>query len=262
LFTKAQENEFNLMKLSIITITYNAENVLESTLKSVFGQTNQNFEYIIIDGASKDKTLKIAEKYGVKNIYSEPDKGIYDAMNKGPKIAKGEYIWFMNAGDQIFDNEVVGNLFKAFSENADVYYSDTLIVDESDNPVGLRSKITPHQLPNPLKWQDFQYGMVVCHQSFIARKSICQPYLLNHHYSADIDWEINCLKASKKTIYLNFILSKYLTGGFSVKNLKASLIDRFQILKKHFGFWNTIISHILIGFRGLKFIIAKKKKYW
>lgn len=250
------------MKLTIITITYNAENVLERTLKSVFSQTNQNFEYIIIDGASKDNTLKIAEKYGVKNIFSEPDKGIYDAMNKGLKLANGEYVWFMNAGDQIFDNEVVNKLFESFEQNGDVYYSDTLIVDESNNPQGLRSKITPHQLPNPLRWQDFEYGMVVCHQSFIARKSICQPYLLNHHYSADIDWEINCLKASKNTFYLDFTLSKYLTGGFSVKNLKASLIDRFQILKKHFGFWSTIVSHFFIGLRGIKFIVAKKQKYW
>lgn len=250
------------MKLTIITITYNAENVLERTLKSIFAQTNQNFEFIIIDGASKDNTLKIAQKYNIKNIHSEPDNGIYDAMNKGLKLANGEFIWFMNAGDQIFDNEVVHKLIKTFEANGDVYYSDTEIVDESDKSLGLRSKITPHQLPNPLKWQNFKYGMVVCHQSFIARKSICLPFLLNHHYSADIDWEINCLKASKNTIFLNFILSKYLTGGFSVKNLKASLVDRFQVLQNHFGLFTAVVSHFSISFRSLKFIISKKQKYW
>jgi glycosyltransferase involved in cell wall biosynthesis len=250
------------MKLSIITITYNAEAVLERTLKSVFAQTNQNFEYIIIDGASKDNTLEVARRFKVKNIVSEPDKGIYDAMNKGFELAKGEYVWFMNAGDEIHDKHVVENLQKSFDNNADIYYSDTLIVDNEGIALGLRSETTPHQLPKSLNWRNFKYGMLVCHQSFIARKSICQPYLLNHYYSADIDWEINCLKASNKITYVPFILSKYLAGGFSVKNLKASLKDRFSILRKHFGLLNTILAHIIILFRGIKFAMQNKGKYW
>ncbi len=135
-------------------------------------------------------------------------------------------------------------------------------MDESGKSLGLRSEITPHQLPRNLKWENFKFGMLVCHQSFIGKKSICSDFLIEHHYSADIDWEINCLKASQKTIYLPFILSKYLTGGFSVKNLRASLLDRFTILKKHFGFWTTVISHFYILLRGLKFIITQKSKYW
>ena len=186
---------------------------------------------------------------------------IYD-INKGLEKATGEFVWFMNAGDQIADNEVVAKLLKELNKEADVYYSDTQIVNESGNILGLRSQITPHVLPKKLVWQDFKHGMLVCHQSFIARKSICKPYLLNHHYSADIDWEINCLKASKQTVYLPFILSKYLTGGFSVKNLKASLIDRFAILNKHFGLLNTILSHTTILLRGLIFALNKKGKYW
>lgn len=250
------------MQLTIITITYNAEKVLERTLKSIFSQTNQNFEYLIIDGASKDNTIQIAKSFGVKNIVSESDKGIYDAMNKGLNLANGEFVWFMNAGDQLHDNEVVEKLFEQFKLQGDIYYSDTLIVNELNEPLGLRSENTPHKLPKTLIWQDFKYGMLVCHQSFIARKAICQPYLLNHYYSADIDWEINCLKASKKTIYLSFILSKYLTGGFSVKNLKASLVDRFKIITKHFGYFTSLISHFIIFIRGFLFIIKKKNKYW
>jgi glycosyltransferase involved in cell wall biosynthesis len=250
------------MKLSIITITYNAEKVIERTLKSVFSQTNQNFEYLIIDGISKDNTLNIAQNYCVENIVSEVDKGIYDAMNKGLAKAKGEYIWFMNAGDEIADNEVVEKFLKIVEQNADIYYSDTEIVNEEGIKLGLRSETTPHQLPKTLQWQDFKYGMLVCHQSFIIRKSIAPYYLLNHHYSADIDWEINCLKASHKNIYLDFILSKYLIGGFSVKNLKASLWDRFLILKKHFGLFPTILNHLIILLRGISFTINKKGKYW
>ena len=160
------------MQLSIITITYNAEAVLERTIKSVFNQTNQSFEYLIIDGASTDHTLEIANKYDIKKIYSEPDKGIYDAMNKGLERATGKYIWFMNAGDKIYDNQVVEKLLSEMKSECDVYYSDTLIDDESNKPLGLRSEITPHKLPEKLKWQDFKYGMVVCHQSFIAKKEI------------------------------------------------------------------------------------------
>ncbi len=250
------------MKLTIITITFNAEKVLESTLKSVFDQTNQNFEYWLIDGNSSDKTLEIAHNYGVKNIISEPDKGIYDAMNKGLEKATGEFIWFINAGDQIFDKFVVEKLLITMEVDSDIYYSDTEIIDNEAVALGLRSKVTPHQLPKKLNWKYFKFGMVVCHQSFIARKSICKPYLLNHQFSADIDWEISCLKASNKVTYLPFILSKYLIGGFSVKNLKASLWDRFLVLKQHFGLFPTILNHLTILFRGLIFAINKKGKYW
>jgi glycosyltransferase involved in cell wall biosynthesis len=250
------------MKLSIITITYNAEAVIERTLKSIFSQTNLDFEYIIIDGASKDNTLAIAKSYGVKNIVTEPDKGIYDAMNKGLVLAKGDYIWFMNAGDQIADNEIVENLKKQLESKADVYYSDTIIVDENGNNLGLRSQLTPHKLPDYLTWQAFKYGMLVCHQSFIVKRSLAPQFLLDHHFSADIDWEIKCLKKSAKTIKIDTVLAKYLIGGFSVKNLKASLIDRFLILKVHFGLFQTIFCHFGILFRGVYFIISKKGKYW
>lgn len=250
------------MKLTIITITYNAEAVLEATLKSVFSQTNQNFEYWIIDGASTDKTLEIAQKYKVKNIVSEPDKGIYDAMNKGLAIASSEYIWFLNAGDQIADNEVVERLFFAFKSNASIYYSDTELINNNGQNLGLRSQLTPHQLPKKLDWHQFKFGMLVCHQSFIVKRDIAPKYILNHYYSADIDWEIKCLKASKTTEYLDFILSKYLMGGFSVKNLRASLKDRFLILKTHFGLIPTLFAHLQIILRGLLFSLKNKGKYW
>jgi glycosyltransferase involved in cell wall biosynthesis len=250
------------MKLSIITITYNAEKVIERTLMSIFKQTNLSFEYIIIDGASTDKTLDIAKKYKVKNVYSEPDKGIYDAMNKGLSKASGDYIWFMNAGDEIYDEHVVENLIDLMQSNADIYYSDTMIVDENNNNLGLRSEITPHKLPKTLHWQDFKYGMVVCHQSFIAKKSTCKPFLLNHHFSSDIDWEIKCLKAANTIEFVPFVLSKYLAGGFSIKNLKASLFDRFLVLKNHFGWYGTVIAHLLIILRGISFTMKFKGKYW
>jgi glycosyltransferase involved in cell wall biosynthesis len=251
------------LKLSIITITYNAEKYLERTIQSIINQSIQDFEYIIIDGKSKDGTLAIAEKYksSVNKLISEPDKGLYDAMNKGLKNASGDFVWFMNAGDEINDNQVVEKIYKAISDEIDVLYGDAFFVDNDGNIQGLRSEITPHRLPKDLKWQDMKLGMLVCHQAFIARKSIAPLYMENN-LSADVDWEIECLKQAREVKYLNFVVAKYLTGGISNKQLKRSLLDRYEVLKKHFGLTGVITAHLQILLRGLNLIIKKRGKYW
>ena len=251
------------MQLSIITITYNAEQFLERTIQSILAQTNQNFEYIIIDGKSKDGTLAIAEKYKsrVNKLISEPDKGLYDAMNKGLKNASGDFVWFMNAGDEINDSQAVEKIYKAISDKTDVLYGDTYFVDNDGNIEGLRSEITPHRLPKNLKWQDMKLGMLVCHQAFIARKSITPLYMENN-LSADVDWEIECLKNAINVQYLDFVVAKYLTGGVSNQQLKRSLLDRYKVLKKHFGLTGAITAHLQILFRGVSLIVKKRGKYW
>jgi glycosyltransferase involved in cell wall biosynthesis len=251
------------MTLTIITITYNAEQFLERTIQSILAQTDQNFEYIIIDGKSKDGTLAIAEKHKsrVNKLISEPDKGLYDAMNKGLKNASGDFVWFMNAGDEINDKEAVEKIYKAISVKTDVLYGDTFFVDENGNIQGLRSEITPHRLPKNLKWQDMKLGMLVCHQAFIARKSIAPLYMKNN-LSADVDWEIACLKRAKEVKCLDFVVAKYLIGGISNKQLKRSLLDRYEVLKKHFGLMGAISAHVQILFRGIGLILKKRGKYW
>lgn len=253
--------------LTIITITYNAEKYLERTLKSVQlalfnGVDSSQVEYLIIDGNSKDSTLEIANTYAhiVTNIISEPDRGLYDAMNKGLALAAGKYVWFLNAGDEIFDKNVILNLFNNFKNNADVYYSDAMLVKEDGSEVGLRSKFTPHNLPKDLKWQDFAFGMKVCHQAFIAKKEIARPYDITN-LSADIDWEIKCLKRAKNIQFLDFILCRYLMGGLSVKNHRRSLLDRFVVLRKHFGLLPAVWNHLLIFWRGFWFA-RSNGKYW
>jgi glycosyltransferase involved in cell wall biosynthesis len=251
------------MLISIITITYNAEQFLERTIQSILAQTDQDFEYIIVDGKSKDGTLAIAEKYKsrVNKLISEPDNGLYDAMNKGLKNATGDFVWFMNAGDEINDKEVVARIVQSVTQQTDVLYGDTFFVDNDGNLQGLRSEITPHRLPKDLKWQDMKLGMLVCHQAFIARKSIAPLYMENN-LSADIDWEIECLKRAKEVKYLDFVVAKYLTGGISNKQLKRSLLDRYEVLKKHFGFMGAISAHVQILFRGLGLILKNRGKYW
>ena len=251
------------MLISIITITYNAEQFLERTIQSILAQTDQDFEYIIVDGKSKDGTLGIASTYKnrVNQLISEPDKGLYDAMNKGLKLAKGDFVWFMNAGDEINDNQAVEKIYQAISDKIDVLYGDTFFVDDDGNIQGLRSEITPHGLPKDLKWQDMKLGMLVCHQAFIARKSIA-PFYMKNNLSADIDWEIECLKRANKVQYLDFVVAKYLTGGVSNQQLKRSLLDRYEVLKKHFGVVGAIIAHVQILWRGVSLIAKKRGKYW
>jgi len=253
--------------LTIVTITYNAEKYLGRTLKSVqtaLLNTNKNdqIEYLIIDGKSKDNTIKIANEYPeiITKIVSEPDRGLYDAMNKGLVLATGKYIWFLNAGDEIYDKNVVSELLNNIENDADVYYSDAMLVREDGSEVGLRSKFTPHKLPKDLKWQDFSLGMKVCHQAFIAKKSIAPFYDITN-LSADIDWEIECLKKANKIQFLEFTLCRYLMGGLSVKNHKRSLLDRFKVLRKHFGSIPVLWNHVLIFWRGFWFS-RLNGKYW
>ncbi len=250
-------------KFSIITVTYNAAQVLEPTIQSVIGQTYQDFEYMIIDGGSTDGTLAIIKKYE-KHIHywiSERDKGLYDAMNKGIQAARGEYLWFMNAGDEIYDKETLTLIANGPSKDADIYYGDALFFTSAGEITGLRSQVTPHQLPQKLNWRSLQHGMVVCHQSCIARKSIAPLYDLSHPYCADVDWEINCLKGARKVTHTGLVLCKYLTGGFSKKNLYQSLLDRFSVLTKHYGLFTTIQSHFWITFRGALFVLKRRKGY-
>ncbi len=252
-------------KLSIITITYQAEKYLERTIQSVLAQGHRDaIEYIVMDGASKDGTLSLIEKYRnqINQFVSEPDQGIYDAMNKGLQRASGDYVIFMNAGDTFADEKTVGRLITAMESNPDVIVGDALFVDEAGNALGLRSEVTPHKMPSPLSWESFQYGMVVCHQSFVAKRRIAPLFDLHFRLSSDIDWEIKCLKVSRKITQLPGPICRYLTGGASVQNLKRSWLERFEVLQRHFGFWQALWNHAIIISRGIHFARKKGGKYW
>ena len=247
------------MTLSIITVTYNAERFLERTIQSIVAQQDADYEYIVIDGGSTDGTLDIIKRYEnyITTWISEPDRGLYDAMNKGLHHARGEYVWFMNAGDELYDSQTLTNLFQWVGwqmqerGSADVYYSDALFVREDGSTVGLRSEVTPHRLPHNLTWRSMALGMKVCHQAFIAKRSIAPNYLTNN-LSADLDWEIRCLKAAHFIIPLPFVLCKYLVGGLSVQQHKRSLTDRFRVLVHHFGLLTTLVNHVRILWRAYR----------
>ena len=241
-----------------------------------------DIEYIIIDGKSTDKTLQIAKetisefnnnhvnKKNIDILVSEKDKGLYDAMNKGIKLATSEYIMFMNAGDTFFDENTLKNIFEnteISDKNADIFYGDAQMISENvtentNEILGLRSEITPHKLPKNLIWQDMALGMVVCHQSFVVRRTLAPMYELKYRYSADVDWVIKCLKQSNKTVFTNLTLSNFLLGGLSTKQRKKSLKERFDVLCTHFGVFKTVLAHFRIVLRGIFFTIKRKKSYF
>ena len=232
-------------KFSIITVTYNAEKVLEDTIQSVIFQTYRNVEYIIVDGASKDHTLEIVNKYHnrINKVISEPDKGLYDAMNKGIQLATGDYLCFLNAGDKFHDSETLQKIVHTLKgqELPDVIYGETAIVDEEGHFLHMRRLSTPAHL----NWKSFKQGMLVCHQAFFVNRELAinHMYNLQYRFSADFDWWIRIMKKAKCLHNTRLTLIDYLNEGMTTKNHKASLKERFCIMAKHYGLISTILHH-------------------
>jgi len=240
--------------ISIITVVYNGEKVLERTIESIRNQTFKNIEYIIIDGNSKDGTKGIIEKYksSVSQWISEPDKGLYDAMNKGLRLAKGEYILFLNAGDSFQENSTLEKVFQN-QAGADVYYGETMMVDNENNDIGLRRL----KAPEKLEWNSLINGMLVCHQSFIMRRELAPEYDLKFRIAADYAWMLESLKRSKTIVNTHQIIARFLDGGMNKSNILTALKERFGVMVKHYGFFRTAAMHVLIGFRFSWFVLRK-----
>ena len=231
-------------KFSIITVTFNAGATLEDTIQSVITQSYRNLEYIIIDGGSKDRTLDIIERYRthIHAVVSEPDQGLYDAMNKGLKLATGDYICFLNAGDELHEDDTLLLMVHSITENAlpAVLYGETAIVDEEGHFLRMRRLSAPERLT----WKSFRNGMLVCHQAFFARRDLAEPFDLKYRFSADFDWCIRIMKKSQVLHNTHLTLIDYLNEGMTTRNRKASLKERFRIMCKHYGYISTILRHL------------------
>jgi glycosyltransferase involved in cell wall biosynthesis len=228
--------------LSVITIVYNNVNDIERTMLSVLGQTYPNIEYILIDGLSKDGTLDVIKRYEkrIAKFISEKDDGIYDAMNKGLELATGDFVIFMNSGDEFYDAETVF----ATAPDADIYYGETEMIDSDGQSLGQRR----HTAPEQLTWRSFKFGMSVSHQAIYIKQDLLEPYDDQYELSADIDWIIRAAKKAKKIVNVNRYVAKYLVGGMSKTRHSQSLMERFDIMKKHYGLLPTILNHFVIAF--------------
>lgn len=236
----------SIPSLSIITVVYNSQEFIERTIRSVQSQTFKNIEHVILDGGSKDQTLDIIKSFeqGIAYWKSEKDEGIYDAMNKAQLLATGDYVMFLNSGDELNDHNVIEEIFK-LQANADVYYGDTLITDVNGQALKNR-RLRP---PQTLTWKDLRYGMLVCHQSIIVKRSISQTYNTEYRISADIDWAIRSLKLSHVIVNTHRTISKFMEGGMSTIHQRKGLEERYKVLNKHFGYVPNALVHVYMIFR-------------
>jgi glycosyltransferase involved in cell wall biosynthesis len=252
------------IKFSIITVTLNASKLLEKTIQSIVFQSiplTSNIEYIIIDGKSTDGTLNIIKKYElyINQWISELDDGIYDAMNKGLKLATGDYVWFINAGDSIYSKRTIQKIVDKLDENhlPDIIYGETEIVNSEGFFLGPRHL----KVPKMLTWRNFCMGMLVCHQSFLVKQSIVTLYNVQYRFASDYDWCIRCMKKSNFIYNSCLTLSCFLKFGVSTINRKKSLKERYRIMCNNYGIVFTLVCHFWFAIRFLYCKILIKNKY-
>lgn len=244
--------------ITIATVTYNAEQVLDRTLQSVECQQYPRIEHLIVDGCSTDNTLSHVRQYVERNtvpqhnirIVCEKDRGLYDAMNKAINLAEGNYIVFLNAGDKLHSNDTIARLVESLDWehrglNPAIIYGETDLVDNEGKFLRHRRLKAPERLSA----QSFLMGMLVCHQSFYVRTDVARlyPYNLQYRYSADYDWCIRLLKHAERRrhriVNTGLILTDYLSEGLTTQNHRKSLAERFRIMVHHYGTFRAVIAH-------------------
>lgn len=244
---------------AIITATYNASATVERTLESVDSQTCTDYEHLIVDGASTDATVELVAKHPnpLRRTVSEPDHGLYDAMNKGMASTTGQYFIFLNAGDRFHSPDTLATIKKAIidGEIPAIVYGQTVIVDDKGNILGPRHLTAPPDL----NLKSFAKGMVVCHQAFIALRNICGFYDKRYRFSADYEWCIRCLQHSRSTVGLvDTVLVDYLNEGLTTRNRLPSLMERYRIMCRYYGPVTTTVNHIAFVGRWLRRRMRKK----
>jgi glycosyltransferase involved in cell wall biosynthesis len=219
------------LKISIVTVCYNSKDLIRKTIESVATQDYQNIEHIVVDGGSNDGTVEILKEYSGKiNWISEPDKGIYDAMNKGVKLATGDAIGTLGAGDFYPNNQVISKVASAFEKyKTDAIYGDKQYVNPENT-----EKVVRYWKPGEYKIENWLEGWMPPHQSFYLKKSAFEKYglYLDEFRSAgDYELMLRMLYKHKLTAkYIPELLVTMLTGGTSTASfsnrIKANLEDR------------------------------------
>lgn len=217
------------LTISLITVCFNAENTIEKCIRSVVDQCFKNIEYIVIDGGSTDRTVEVIKRYksNIKILVSEPDAGIYDAMNKGIRLASGQIIGTLNADDYFADNSILSILAQEFiAESADIVYGDLDYVDEMGNIIR--------------KWRSglykqgiLEFGWMPPHPTFYCKRDLLMQsglYRLDYGTAADYELMVRMIKLpGLKISYINKVIIKMKNGGISNKTIsnrvKAMVYD-------------------------------------
>lgn len=243
------------VKFTVATVTYNAAEVIKRTLDSVEEQDYPYVEHLIVDGNSHDGTLAEFLHYQERNArearhevnaISEPDKGIYDAMNKALQMATGDFIIFLNAGDKFHAPDVLSRVASCVREDTGVVYGDTDIVDFDGNFIRHRRLAPPKRLTS----RSFLHGMLVCHQAFFASTAIAGKvnYNLRYRFSADYDWCIRVMRRAERMklrlVNAETVVADYLDGGMTVKNHRKSLRERYVVMARRYGFVRATAMHL------------------
>jgi len=240
--------------ISIITVNLNDVKGLEKTLKSVFEQTWQAFEFIVVDGASSDGSKELIERHKEKIDYwvSEADKGIYNAMNKGIEISTGQYLLFLNSGDVLSANNVLENSFEYLTGEAIIYFN--VYVDENDT-------LNLIEYPDELRFSDLLYG-TLCHQSVFIKKELFQHV---GHYDESLkivsDWKFFILSLFKENCTYKKVdlqLSIVNSDGISAlaENKSLILAEREKVIQDHFKAFLKEVEELY----DLKFLVENLKK--
>lgn len=224
------------MKVSIITITYNSAITLRDTMEAVLSQTSKNIEYIVVDGASKDDTVKIIKEYeskfnGQMRWVSEPDKGLYDAMNKGIRMATGDIVGIINSDDFYHRTDVIAKVVEGFQENGiEAIYGDVRFVNPDNLDKTVRYYSSKHFSP-----QLFRYGFMPAHPTFFTYRRYFEEfgyYKTDYKIAADYELLIRFLYTHKlKSKYLPLDFMKMRMGGASTASIKSNILLNKEIVR-------------------------------
>lgn len=224
------------MKVSIITITYNSAITLRDTMEAVLSQTSKNIEYIVVDGASKDDTVKIIKEYeskfnGQMRWVSEPDKGLYDAMNKGIRMATGDIVGIINSDDFYHRTDVIAKVVEGFQENGiEAIYGDVRFVNPNNLDKTVRYYSSKHFSP-----QLFRYGFMPAHPTFFTYRRYFEEfgyYKTDYKIAADYELLIRFLYTHKlKSKYLPLDFMKMRMGGASTASIKSNILLNKEIVR-------------------------------
>ena len=251
------------MKVSIITTCYNREKTIAQAIESVIGQDYPDIEYIVVDGASKDESLKVIRSFGshITKVISERDGGMYEAINKGIKMATGEIVGLLHSDDFLIHSQIISEIVERFKQtSADMVYGDGLFVDAHETEKVIRD----WRSGNYRRWK-VRLGWLPLHPTVYIKRSAIERYGLyneNYQIAADSDFLVRYLyKADLQVEYLGKYVLRMRMGGLSTDSQKRKAMWKEDVdLYRKNGFWGVPEKILKMGWKVPQFVKAKLKR--